>query len=166
MTTHGAVSFIVHEENTEIRCGTHRRCKDTAVHFSVTPRLPHQHRSQVIEVFLQVPASLQHGLTGQVRKAARHDSQRFTLRVRIERRDAEPAGRDLPVAQVLEIQSMPLSDDQPDALIASLSINDLSHSNILYRDPHTFEEGDIVRPFPSWLSPEHQLAKFTPDVAF
>jgi hypothetical protein len=87
----------VHEQDAEIPIGGDRIGGDRAVHVGVAARLEHDRPAQTVEVLAGVAALLEHGHARDRIDAAGHNAERLAGRVRVERHQAPPAGRRLPV---------------------------------------------------------------------
>src|SRR5437763_13967006 len=95
MATHGAVTFVMHEQHTKISSGSDRFSDDTPVHIVMSSRFPHKCTTNVVKMLQHVASMFQNGRTLYFRQATCDNPKWFAFDMSIrseERRVGKECG--------------------------------------------------------------------------
>ena len=98
VATHRAIAFVVQKENIKVR--VERRSDHRSIHVCMTARFPHRSGAEVVVVLAKIATLLEHRLAFDGRQTRGVNPQRLSAGMHVDRSDAGPMRRRLPLGEV------------------------------------------------------------------
>lgn len=90
MAAHGTVALVMHEQNTEVGLRRIRRYDNAAIHVRMSAGFPHQCRSQVVQMLLDIAPAFQNRASRNFRQTTGDDPEWLAFGVSIDGSDGLP----------------------------------------------------------------------------